>query len=37
MQSIIENDFYAGFVHYKGERRRGALRQRWGDVAVRAR
>lgn len=24
MQSIIENDFYAGFVHYKGERRRGA-------------
>ena len=24
MQSIIENDFYAGFVRYKGERRRGA-------------
>ncbi len=24
VQSIIENDFYAGFVHYKGERRRGA-------------
>ena len=24
MQSIIENDFYAGFVRYKGERRWGA-------------
>ncbi len=24
VQSIIENDFYAGFVRYKGERKRGA-------------
>ena len=24
LQSIIENDFYAGFVRHKGERRRGA-------------
>lgn len=24
VQSIIENDFYTGLVHHKGERRRGA-------------
>ncbi len=24
MQSLIENDFYAGFIRHKGERRRGA-------------
>lgn len=23
IQSVVENDFYAGFIHHKGERRRG--------------